>query len=384
MIALISFGARSSMGFFQLPMIETRGWDRTTFGLAMAIQNLIWGLGQPIFGAISDKYGTWRVLLFSGICYAAGLFLMASAQEPVLLHMAGGILVGLGVASSSFAIIMATFARNVAPEQRGLAFGLGTAAASLGMAVFSPLTIALIDQYGWQEALIWLSALVLVIPLLGIPLAGNSSQSALSDAELPQTMREALRQALGHSSYILLLSGFFVCGFHVAFINTHYPAYLSDIGMDPGLAATAMLLIGFFNIFGSLGSGIITQTYSKPMFLTWLYILRAIVITLFLILPQTPASVVTFSIALGLLWLSTVPPTNALVAVMFGTRYLGLLGGIVFLTHQIGSFIGVWLGGYLYDQFGSFDVIWWLAVVLGLAAAIIHWPIKEERVGQAA
>ena len=379
-IALLTFGPRSAMGFFQLPMLADKGWDRTTFGLAMAIQNLAWGLGQPFFGALADRFGTWRILALSGLMYASGLVIMAFAPSPLWLHVGGGILVGLGVASASFGIVLAAFARNVAPEQRSLAFGIGTAAGSAGMFVFAPLGQGLIDAFGWSEALLWMAALMLLIPLLGIPLRGNSESGTQSRDEIAQTASEALKEALGHRSFVLLVTGFFVCGFQVAFITAHFPAYLGDIGIDASYAVIALALIGFFNIIGSLASGFIGQRHSKPHFLAWIYIARSIAVTAFLLLPQTGTSVIIFSIVMGLLWLSTVPPTNALVAIMFGTRHLGMLGGIVFLNHQIGSFLGVWLGGYLYDHFGSYDPVWWLGVALGLFAAIVHWPIREAAV----
>lgn len=380
LIALLVFGPRSAMGFFQLPMLAERGWDRTTFGLALALQNLAWGLGQPFFGALADKYGSWRVLAVSAVLYASGLGMMAVGPSPAWLHVGGGLLVGLGIASGSFSIIMAAFARNVRPEQRSFAFGLATAAGSAGMFVFAPLSQGLIDAYGWADALIWMAGLMLLIPLFGIPLRGNSASGRQQLNEFAQTAGEALREALGHRSYILLITGFFVCGFQVAFITAHFPAYLRDIGIDASYAVISLALIGFFNIIGSLASGVIGQRYSKPIFLAWIYIARSIAVTAFLLLPQTPLSVIVFAVVMGLLWLSTVPPTNGLVAIMFGTRHLGMLGGIVFLNHQIGSFLGVWLGGYLYDRFGTYDPVWWLGVVLGLVAALVHWPIRESAV----
>lgn len=379
LVALLTFGPRSAMGFFQLPMLAEKGWDRTTFGLAMAIQNLAWGLGTPIFGALADKYGTWRVLALSGVMYAAGLVLMAAATSQTMLHVGGGVLVGLGVASGSFGIVLAAFARNVAPEQRSFVFGLGTAAGSAGMFLFAPLSQGLISQYGWYDALVIMSVMMLIIPVFAIPLRGNSS-SGITQTTYKQTATEALKEALGHRSYLLLTSGFFVCGFQVAFITAHFPAYISDIGIDARYAVIALALIGFFNIIGSLAAGFIGQRFSKPIFLAWIYLGRSVLVTAFLLLPQTPATVITFAIIMGLLWLSTVPPTNALVAIMFGTAHLGMLGGVVFFSHQIGSFLGVWLGGYLYDQFGSYDGVWWLGVVLGVFAAFVHWPIEERAV----
>jgi predicted MFS family arabinose efflux permease len=383
-IAALTFGPRSAMGFFQLPMLADRGWDRATFGLAMAIQNLFWGLGLPFFGAIADRFGTWKVLAMGGVIYAAGLTLMATAQTPAMLNVGGGILVGLGVAAGSFSIVLAAFARHTGPENRSIVFGIGTAAGSAGMFLFAPISQAMIDAYGWSQSLMIIAVSMLALPLLAIPLRGNSRGESGQIAALEQTARAALREALAHRSYILLVSGFFVCGFQVAFITAHFPAYIGDIGIAPKYAVIALALIGFFNIIGSLASGIIGQRYSKPHFLSWIYIGRSILVTAFLLLPQTPASVIIFSILMGLLWLSTVPPTNGLVAIMFGTRHLGMLGGVVFLSHQIGSFLGVWLGGTLYDRFGSYDPVWWLGVALGIFAAIVHWPIEEKQIDRLA
>jgi MFS family permease len=380
LIAALTFGPRSAMGFFQLPMLADTGWDRTTFGLAMALQNLFWGLGQPFFGAIADRYGTWRVLAISGLIYAGGLFIMAFADAPIWLHIGGGIMVGLGVASGSFTIVLAAFARNTPPEKRSLVFGIGTAAGSAGMFAFAPLSQGLIEALGWSDALVWLGVMMLIIPVLAIPLAGNSKTGSVRQVDIDQTMGAALREAFAHQSYVLLMAGFFVCGFHVAFITAHFPAYIGDLGIAPSYAVIALALIGFFNIIGSLASGIIGQRYPKPMMLVFIYLARSATIIVFLLAPANATTVITFSIVMGLLWLSTVPPTNGLVAVMFGTRHLGLLGGLVFLSHQVGSFLGVWLGGYLYDAFGTYDPVWWLGVALGLAAAALHWPIRERPV----
>lgn len=380
LIAALNFGPRSAMGFFQLPMLAERGWDRTTFALAMAIQNLLWGIGQPVFGALADRFGTWRVLSISAVFYAIGMVMMATAETPTMLHLGGGVLVGLAVAGSSFSIVLAAFARNTPPEKRSIVFGIGTAAGSAGMFLFAPISQGLISALGWSDALVWLGILMLVIPVLAIPLAGNSKSGAVLQADFDQTMGAALREAFAHKSYVLLVSGFFVCGFQVAFITAHFPAYIGDIGIAPTYAVLAIAFIGFFNIIGSLASGFIGQSYSKPMLLVWIYLARSVAVTAFLLLPQTPTSVIVFSIVIGLLWLSTVAPTNGLVAIMFGTKYLGMLGGIVFLSHQMGSFLGVWLGGYLYDVFGTYDPVWWLGVALGLFAALVHWPIREAPV----
>lgn len=377
LIALLTFGPRSAMGFFQLPMLAEKGWDRSTFGMAMALQNLFWGAGQPFFGAIADKYGTWRVLLLSALFYSSGLAMMAWATSPSILYLGGGVLVGLGIAAGSFGVILSAFARNVSAASRTFVFGIGTAAGSAGMFVFAPISQGLIDRFGWSDALVYLGLAMLIVPILAIPLRGNSSSGRTKEAQYKQSIGQALKEAFAHKSYLLLTTGFFVCGFQVAFITAHFPAYLGDIGIDATYAVLALALIGFFNIIGSLASGVISQRYSKPKFLAFLYLGRSILVTAFLLLPQTGTSVIVFAILMGLMWLSTVPPTNSLVAIMFGTRYLGMLGGIVFFSHQIGSFLGVWLGGYLYDHFGSYDPVWWLGVVLGIFAAIVHWPIEE-------
>lgn len=385
LIALLAFGPRSAMGFFQQPILDTTGWGSATFGLAIAIQNLAWGIGQPIFGALADRFGAYKSLASGGLIYALGLYLMGTADAPIWLHIGGGVLVGFGVAAGSFGIILSVFARHVAPEQRSFVFGMGTAAGSAGMFLFSPLSVKLIENYGWSSSLLLLSALTLLIPLLAIPLRGNAKSGSVAVENMNQTIAEALREALGHKSFLLLTSGFFVCGFQVAFITAHFPKYIADLGLNIDLggfsvAAWAIALIGLFNIFGSLASGVLGQKYSKPMMLSYLYLGRSIATAAFLLLPQTPASVIIYSIIMGVLWLSTVAPTNALVAVMFGTRHLGMLGGVVFFSHQIGSFLGVYFGGYLRDIYGSYDIVWWLGVALGVAAAIIHWPIKETPV----
>ena len=379
-VALMTFGPRSAFGLFQLDMLAERGWDRSTFGLAVAIQNLMWGAGQPVFGAIADRYGTWRVLALSGALYAAGLYLTAVADAPVWLHVGGGVLVGLGIAAGSFSIVMAAFARRVPPESRVIVFGMGTAAGSAGMFVFTPLAQGLIGNYGWSDALVIMSALMLLIPLIALPLRGDPKATAGAGAEFEQSIAEALGEAFRSQSYLLLTAGFFVCGFQVAFITAHFPAYVGDMGLEARWAVWGLMLIGFFNIIGSLASGIIGQRYSKPYFLALIYLGRSVLVAWFLLTPISPMTVVVFGSVMGLLWLSTVAPTNALVATFFGTRYLGMLGGMVFFSHQIGSFLGVWLGGVLYDRTGSYDAVWWIGVGLGVFAAIVHWPIRDEAV----
>lgn len=379
LISLLSFGPRSVLGLFLVPMTETQGWSREIFALSLAIQNLIWGIGQPFAGAVADRYGTGRVLAGGGLIYAAGLVLMAWAPSPAWLHVSAGLMIGLGMAAASFSIVLAAFGRRVPPEKRPMVFGIGTAAGSMGQFLFAPMGRAFIADYGWEQALILLGVIMLAIPVLAFALRGRSDQSAAADFIKDQTLTQAVTQAFAHRSYVLLVIGFFVCGFHVAFITAHMPAYLEDLGMDPTLGAWSLALIGLFNVIGSLASGVIAGKYSKPIFLALIYLARAAIIALFLILPVSPLTVLVFSATMGLLWLSTVPPTSALVAIMFGPKYMATLMGIVFFNHQLGAFLGVWLGGRLYDTTGSYDVVWYLGIALGILAAIVHWPIKEAR-----
>lgn len=379
LISMISFGPRSILGLFLVPITETQGWSRETFALALAIQNIMWGLGQPIAGAIADRYGSARVLVAGGLIYAGGLMLMAWAPTPAWLHVSAGIMVGLGLAAASFSIVLAAFGRRVPAEKRPLIFGIGTAAGSMGQFLFAPLGRSFIADYGWSQALVLLGIIMLAIPLLAIALRGRSDQSAAADYIEGQTITQAVRQAFSHRSYVLLVVGFFVCGFHLAFITAHMPAYLDDLGMDPRLGAWSLALIGLFNVAGALAAGVISGRYSKPIFLALIYVARAVLIAAFIFIPATPLTVLVFSAGIGLLWLSTVPPTTALVAIMFGPKYMATLMGIVFLNHQIGAFLGVWLGGRLYDATGSYDVVWYLGIALGIFAAIVHWPIREAR-----
>lgn len=380
LITMLVFGPRSAMGLFQLPLLQDTGWDRSTFALAIALQNLFWGFGQPVFGALADRYGTGRVLAFAGLLYGAGLVVMAQASAPVWLHIGGGIMIGLAIGAGALGTILSAFARHVTPEQRSFAFGIGSAASSAGMFLFSPLSVELINHFGWKDALVIMAAMMLLIPVLAIPLRGNSKSGIPGAATYQQTAMEALREAFGHKSYLLLVAGFFVCGYQLAFITAHFPAYLGDMGIDIRYAGISIALIGLFNIFGSLIVGAIGDKFPKRYILSAIYLGRSVAVTAFILLPKSPLSVMIFAAVMGLLWLSTVPPTNGLVAVMFGTRHLGLLGGMVFLSHQVGSFLGVWMGGELRQQWGSYDLVWWLSVALGVFAAAVHWPIRERMV----
>jgi MFS family permease len=378
LIALFSNGPRTIMGLFLAPVTDAHGWSREIFALSIAVQNIMWGIGQPLAGAVADRYGSARVLAAGGVLYAAGVALMAWAPTPLWLIVSAGVLVGLGMAAASFYIVLTAFAQRVPVEKRTIVFGIGMAAGSMGQFLFAPIGQALIQTFGWAEALVILGALMLAIPLFAVALAGRTP--AYAGAIRDQTFREALSTAVTHRGYLLLTAGFFVCGFHIAIILTHLPPYIADLGLDPRIGAWSLAVIGLFNVVGSLASGWIGQHYSKPIFLALIYLARAVVIALFVLLPATPLSVLAFAASMGLLWLSTVAPTSGLVAVMFGPKFMGTLVGIVFVSHQVGAFLGVWLAGRLYDQTGSYDIVWWLGVALGLFAAIVHWPIEERPV----
>lgn len=376
LIAMVSFGPRSAFGLFLVPMTEALGLSREMFAMALAIQNLVWGIGQPVAGAIADKYGTGRVIAFGGVIYALGLVVSAWAPNLLWLTFGAGVLVGLGVACASFAIVLAAFGKMVTPAKQSIAFGLGTAAGSLGQFIFAPLGQMLLKTQGWQDALVILAAMMMIIPFLAFFLRTSPSDLAPTK-NLDLTMMQTLSAAFGYRSFILLVAGFFVCGFQVAFITVHLPTYILDLGFDANLGAWSIAFIGIFNVFGALASGVIGGRYSKPVFLSFLYVARSIVVVIFILTPASPTTILVFSAVMGILWLSTVPPTSGLVAIMFGPRYMATLFGFVFFSHQVGAFLGVWLGGRFYDQYQSYDGFWWLSVALGLFAAVVHWPIKE-------
>lgn len=379
LIAMIAFGVRATAGLFTAPISEAHGWGREVYGLAMALQNLLWGVAQPFAGMVADRYGPMRVIMAGAVVYAAGVLLMAVADAPFLLHLGGGVLMGIGIAMSSFSIVMAAFSRLVPPERRSWAFGIATAASSMGQFVFSPLSQAFISAFGWQIALFLLAASCLVMIPLALPLGAARGGQAAGAGEADLTLREAIRRAFGHTSYVLLVIGFFVCGFQIAFVTVHLPPYLVERGASPFVAAWAIGVIGLFNVIGSYSAGIFGGRHSKPYGLAFIYAARSAVIALFLIVPISTVSTLLFTASLGLLWLSTVPLTMGLVVVMFGTRYVATLYGFVFFSHQVGSFFGVWLGGYFYDRIGSYDPVWYISIALGIFAAIVHWPIKERR-----
>ncbi len=376
LIAALGFGIRSSFGLFLEPMTVDKGWSRETFALAMAIQNLLWGAGVPIAGALADRFGPSRVLAGGAVLYAIGVWGMATVDTASALHLFGGLVTGLGVAFTAFSIALASIARVVGPERRSLALGLGTAAGSFGQVVFSPLGQQFISAFGWDSALMILALTTLLIIPLAFVLPNETS--ARGEVTTDQTIAAALKEAINHRGYVLLTIGFFVCGFHVAFITVHFPAYVKDLGLAAEVGAYAIAIVGLFNIAGSFLSGLVGQRWSKKGGLSVIYFARAVCITALLLAPKTELTIYLFAGTMGILWLSTVPLTTGIVAQVFGVRYMATLFGVVFFSHQVGSFMGVWLGGYLYDNAGTYDPVWWAGIVLGVAAAVLHLPINEK------
>ncbi|MGU3496988.1 MFS transporter [Xanthobacteraceae bacterium A53D] len=382
LIAMLTFGPRSASGFFLLPMSNEFGWGRDVFALSIAVQNLLWGLGSPFAGAIADRYGSIRVLCGGAILYAAGLVLMAYASTPTLLHLSAGVLVGFGLSACSFNLVLAAFGKLLPEKWRSLGFGAGTAAGSFGQFLFPPLATGLISTVGWQETLIIFGITMLLVMPLSLALATRgAAESAPRATDLPgQSIFGALSEAMRHPSYILLVLGFFTCGFQLAFVTVHMPAFLVDHGISAGVGAATLALIGLANMVGSLSAGVLSTRFSRKYLLAIIYFLRGVAIAVFILLPITPLSCMIFGAAIGVLWLSTVPPTSGLVMLMFGTRYMAMLYGFVFFSHQVGGFLGVWLGGALYEATGSYDIVWWLSVALSFASAAINLPIKERPV----
>ncbi|MBP6819148.1 MAG: MFS transporter [Ferrovibrio sp.] len=379
-IALLNFGVRSGFGLFMEPISVANGWGREVFAFAIGVQTVLWGFGQPFAGAFADRYGSGRVLAVGAVFYAVGVALTAISSDPVTLTLTTGVLVGVGLAGTSFTVALAAIARMVSPERRSWALGLGTAAGSLGQFLMVPLGQAFIAAHGWAFALVLLSLFALAIVPLSTALAGKTPETAGPK----QSMGEALKEAGGERSYWLLIAGFFVCGFHVSFIQTHLPAYVVDRGLDPRTGAWALALVGLANVIGSYTAGVLGGKHSKKYMLSFIYFARAIVITVFVLMPMTQTSVLIFAFFMGLLWLSTVPLTSGLVAQIFGPRYMATLFGIVFFSHQVGGFLGVWLGGRLFDLTGSYDIVWWISAALGIFSAIVHYPIDERPLVRAA
>ena len=386
-IVTLSMGIRHGFGLWLQPITMERGWTRETFAFALAVQNLSWGVAGLFVGMVADRYGAFRVLVVGSLVYALGLVTMALAPTPFAFTLTAGVLLGLAQAGTTYAVIYGVVGRNIDHTRRSWAMGVTAAAGSFGQFLMLPVESALIGGVhwgglelaglGWQGALFVLGGLALLIAPLAIGLKERPRDAAVG---AQQSIVQALREALGYRSFQWLMAGYFVCGFQVVFIGVHLPSYLKDHGLSPQVATTALALIGLFNVIGTYAAGALGQHYPKRYILSAIYSLRAVVIVVFLAVPLTPWSVYAFSAAMGVLWLSTVPPTNAVVAQMFGIRHFSMLSGFIFLSHQFGSFLGAWLGGKLYDATGSYDVVWAIAVALGVFAALINLPVRETEI----
>jgi predicted MFS family arabinose efflux permease len=377
-VLAVNLGARQTMGLFLEPMTLAKGWSRESFGIAIGLQNLFWGAAQPFAGALAERYGTGRMIVASTLVYAVGLLLLAYAESSTALYLSGGVLVGVGIAGSAFPIVFGAVARAVAPERRSVALGIASAGGSFGQFVFVPLTQAMIDGVDWFPSLLVLAGIVAAVALLARPLVGRSESAPAGSIGLSA----ALKEAAANNGYRYLTAGFFVCGFHVAFIAVHIKPYVALCGLTPMIGATALALIGLFNIAGSFSAGVLGARFHKAKLLAGIYFARAVVIGIFLLAPKTNVTVLTFASVFGLLWLSTVPLTSGLIAQVFGARYLATLFGVAFFSHQIGAFFGSWLGGLDYDLTGSYDAVWVVSLLLGLLAAALHWPISDAPVGR--
>jgi predicted MFS family arabinose efflux permease len=381
-IVTLSMGIRHGFGLWLQPVTMERGWTRETFAFAMAVQNLAWGLAGPVAGGLADRFGAFRVLLAGGLLYALGLVLMALSTSGLAFTGSAGLLIGMAQSGSTYAVIYGVIARQVDPSKRSWAMGVAAAAGSFGQFLMVPVESWLIGYTGWQNALFILGLAALLILPLALGLKEPARAAAAAGPQ--QGVGAALREAFAYPSFRWLMAGYFVCGFQLAFVGVHMPSYLKDKGFGPEVATVALMLIGLFNVFGTYAAGALGQRMAKRHILAAIYLLRALAIVLLLWAPLTPASVYVFSAVMGLLWLSTVPPTNAIVAQIFGVQYMSMLGGFVFLSHQVGSFLGVWLGGTLYDRTGSYDIVWWIAVALGVFAALANLPVRETAIARPA
>ncbi len=386
-IAMLTFGPRSSFGFFMQPMSQANSWGRDVFALAFAVQNLVWGIGQPLAGAIADRFGMVRVLWGGALLYGVGLALMSYSTTPGTLTLTAGVLIGFGLSGCSFNLVVSAFGKLVPESWRSTALGAGTAAGSFGQFVFAPFGVALIQNFGWQSALLVFGALMLLVIPLALALATPPATTAAPGApaaDAPQSLKHALSEAFGHRSYVLLVLGFFTCGFQLAFVTAHLPSYLVDRGLPIGVGGWVIALIGLFNIVGALSAGYLGNRMPKRYILSAIYFARALSIIVFISVPMTTTSALLYAVVTGLTWLSTVPPTSGLVAVMFGTRWMAMLFGFAFFSHQVGGFLGVWLGGLAFERTGSYDIVWWLSVLFGVLSAVINLPIVEKPVARAA
>jgi len=382
LIALIAFGPRSTLGFFLTPLSSANHWGRDVFAFALAVQNLLWGVGQPLGGIIADRFGSVRVLCGGALLYALGLALMAHATSAPLLDLSAGVLIGFGLAGCSFPVVLAAFGKIVPLQYRSIAFGFGTAAGSFGQFLYSPVAVALMDTFGWQQTLIIFAVSMLAVLPLSTALATPPSE--LTHGASSQSLRQALGEAFAHRSYVLLVLGFFTCGFQLQFITVHMPSYLVDRGLSAQVGGWTIATIGLFNIVGSIMAGWLGDRMPKRYLLSTIYFLRAAAILAFISFPVTPVSCIVFGAVMGLMWLSTVPPTNGIIALMFGTRWLATLAGFAFFSHQVGGFLGVWLGGIVFDRTGSYNMVWWLAILFGVLSALINMPIVEKPVARLA
>ena len=376
-IVTLSMGIRHGFGLWLLPITQEMGWTRQSFALAIAIQNLSWGLIGIFAGMVADRFGAFRVLMGGAVLYGLGLAGMALSPTPTLFALTAGVLIGAAQAGTTYAVIYGVLGRQIAPEKRSWAMGVAAAAGSFGQFLMVPVEGFLIASLGWKEALLTLALMVLLI----VPLAFGLREPGFKGAapvQRGQTIGQALAEALRNPSFLLLTAGYFVCGFQVVFIGVHMPSYLKDHGLSPQVASFSLALIGLFNVFGTYIAGSLGQRLPRRYILAFIYFARAVAISIFLLVPLTPWSVYIFSAVMGALWLSTVPPTNATVAQIFGIQHLSMLGGMVFFSHQIGSFMGVWLGGYLYDSTGSYDIVWYIAIGLGVLAGLVNLPIREQ------
>lgn len=376
-IVTVSMGIRQTFGLFLTPITTDLGIGREAFGFAVALQQIFWGLFQPACGMIADRYGTGRVLLLGTLAYMAGLAVMANAAGPLQLDLGVGVFTGFAMAATAFPVVLGAVGRIVPPESRSMAFGIVSAGGSLGQFIMAPIGQGFIAAFGWSGALLAMIAIAAIMAPLAFPLTGKAGDSA-GGAQADQSIKGAVSEAAAHGGYRYLTAGFFVCGFHVAFIAFHLPAYIGDLGLAPSVGATALALVGFFNIIGSYLCGALGGRYSKKNLLSGLYGLRAVVIAVFLVLPKNEFSVLALASAMGLLWLGTVPLTSGLIAQIFGVKYMATLFSIVFFSHQVGSFLGAWMGGWLYDLTGSYDMMWWISIALGVAAMALHLPIAEK------
>lgn len=381
-IVTLSMGIRHGFGLWLQPMTQSQNWGRETFALALAIQNLVWGVSGIFAGMLADRFGAFRVIVTGAVLYALGLVGMAYASSALMFSLTAGVLIGMAQAGTTYAIIYGVIGRNISASKRSWAMGIAAAAGSFGQFLMVPTEGFLIDNLGWQQALLVLAtAALLMMPLAWGLREPNFRGGAGHFRE--QSITQALHEAFKYRSFQLLMAGYFVCGFQVVFIGVHMPSYLKDQGLAPQVASYSLALIGLFNVFGTYAAGVLGQRMPKKNILAFIYLARAVVISVFLLVPLSPLSVYVFSAVMGLLWLSTVPPTNATVAQIFGVAHLSMLGGFVFFSHQIGSFLGVWLGGFLYDRTGSYNLVWYISIGLGVLAALVNLPIKEAPIGRA-